>query len=269
MTPAARALALSLMTVVSGAAACEGGEDGKASGATAGAGGSVSSGRKAAGFPCTDPQPLLVDGEPSGMVACADGSFSRVAATRCRLVEPGPRPNCPVPAAGAGGGAGSGDTSGGRCTVACDAAPYGSPRGIQTASGSVYSESTCSYACATDADCPTGRSCACDGTGNGVCVKADCVEAAGCAAGDTCRLAQTGLDCSQSEPTLTCVGAADECLDVSDCGPNAQRCVAAGPQDATLRCLGGAGCGRPILVAEIALLAPLERSRDWSAALPS
>lgn len=275
MTPSlpARVLLQSWAAVLCGAAACSGGDDEGAEGVgeigpSAGASGATSASTKSR-RDCLDGEPQLVDGQPSGMQRCVDGTVARIAATRCRLADLSKDFHCPLggePRAGAG-----------VCAKVCDQAPYGRPRFGQ-------SDSPCAYFCATDDDCPAGLACACNDQGIGQCVDGPCRTGDDCGGGSSCRLTDTNQVCNYTGfRWLECIGDEDACVTGADCegatttGPSGEIVPATICRDESFSptgaksCRGhGAVCGRPISIDDVARVAVLMRlASPWSVHLSS
>lgn len=259
----ARLLLRSLLAVAGGIAACADGDAGQdarlgelgtlgpggsagapthAAGSGGGAGSGIAGGGAAGASSatrvCEAPHPLLVDGQPTGMMACADGSLERSAAATCRL------PTEPLD-------------------------PYCDPaNGLEIGGANSYAH-PCETFCTSDADCPENKACACRPDGVGVCAIGECRTTGDCADGRTCRLASVVSSCMGSLliPYLWCVGTEDVCASDMDCAEDKGPCGARDPAG-RLRCDGDvvrppSSCGRPIFVEEAARIAPLSRGVSW------
>lgn len=293
--PAARLLSRTLLAMACGAAACGDGADEGAGKATplgntgsphaAGSGGQPglsggggapagSAGRSLGSAGRGDPSApaceggahLVVDGRDSGLVPCADGGFARVAQGTCSLPKEFSGPGCVVdPASPGGGPVDASGGAGGACGAWCRDGSYGVFLNQRTA-GFAH----CRYHCEADADCPGGTVCICGADGVGMCGLAACTSAGDCGPGRACRVKTDARGCSIGlEVELVCYGPGDECLRDADC----PKSTTAFPEGGPMRCTGSSvrvcqgpyACGRPILIADGALLAPLRRGpTDWS-----
>jgi hypothetical protein len=169
---------------------------------TGGTAGQAGAGGVAAKFPCKDPQPVLVNGQDTGLVSCGSSDVVRREAKTCPSSLPRPdactatQMDC---------------TKDADCSAQahgyCDFYPGG---------GGAPSACGCVYGCVDDSECTEGMRCLC-GDPVGTCVPADCGTSADCGAGYECV---TGVAYCVS-PKLHCQGPADECGSSDDCGMGA------------------------------------------------
>ncbi|MCB9741496.1 MAG: ferritin-like domain-containing protein [Alphaproteobacteria bacterium] len=248
MSPALRALRLSLLASIALAPACIGGDDDKVD--------SLADDSTSTGSLCEDPVSIAqTDGSASGFERCADGTVNRPAALTADATVNAP--SC----------AGTEDyqdcNSDADCTdgpnAKCISATY-------DFSGESYCG--CVYACETDADCDPGQICLADGvieTGRdwASCVTAECATNADCESGE-CGLTAFDDGCGPV-PELACRGDDDPCRLDSDCATANEECGLVS---------GEWGCredncdiGRPLLIDGRARTAPAAARGDWSAAL--
>jgi hypothetical protein len=205
---------------------------GGASTATTGPGGTTASSTGAGGAGggsggCADPEPIVVDGQDTGLDRCAGGQLRRRASVAC--------PEAPPP-----------DET---CCGECPEGTFCSTQGEVACS--------CVERCSTDADCADGSICFC-GDPAGWCVPS------GCQTGDDCG---EGQDCTSWDPTLgclylefACTTPADACGGDLDC--DGQLCAV--DVDGVRRCTdGGCAIGRPFLVDDEARTAEVIARRDW------
>jgi hypothetical protein len=208
----------------------------------------------------------VIDGVPTGMSFCEDGTLHRTGPTVCRLHDLSTDIWCP----------GANPAPDHRvCNEGCDEGPYAVAR------RSVFGGAeTCVYYCETDADCPSGRACTCDQTGEGQCTVGECASDADCGASATCRQTdQRPIWCYGTDFVATeCFGPIDDCFDLRDC-PAVDPTGAVVGEDVRISCgrtvdsgtkrvcsydhAYGCGGGRPIFVEGAQLVAPLLAGVVW------
>jgi hypothetical protein len=204
---------------------------------------------------CLDPVPLAqANGTPSGYVRCADGAINRVEKVACQLQAPackGTEMNLAcVTDADCGG------TPGAKC------AHYDANSG-----GEIPGDSCgCVYPCSTDADCPAGNICACDGvvTMNApfaACVTASCGTGADCPSGE-CGISSYDDGCYR-DIELACRTPVDPCRGDADCQTNYQ-CVTPNNSGAWSCQTTGCAIGRPLVVEGRPRTAPAASRTDWT-----
>lgn len=203
---------------------------------------------------CEDAIVILVNGAPTGMVKCLDGSLARVGPTQCRLPDLSDRPACPPLGTAAAGS---------RCAHdPCFDGPHGR---LHASVGPYPSGIACDYFCESDADCPGQTRCACDEQGYGLCRFGGCTSAESCGSDETCRLASNARACDPDDLSLACVSADATCVVNAHCAATQQQCIDRGQGR---RCAQGQGaCGRPIFVDETPRLASLVRGLRWEVAV--
>jgi hypothetical protein len=189
---------------------------------------------------CKDPMPIVVAGEDTGYVKCANGAVHRPAIKAC--------PVLPMPACTATNPMGNCHSD-----ADCTLGPHGH-------CGNVNDEvCSCSYGCINDSDCHPNQICLC-GEPMGSCQSfATCTSDASCSEGfcssySGCHVGGFG-----------CETHADACEGDGDC-PNGNQCMTMGPARA---CVDPSTCGfgRPFLVGGEARVASATDRSDWSSAL--
>jgi hypothetical protein len=200
-------------------------------------------------------------GNATGFEECDDGSFHRVSAT---ALVPVVADTC----------AGTEDTL--NCTTAADCTdkPNAMCRTYTDSWDTGIDPATscsCTYVCATDADCGEGQACVTPGMVRGqsswnTCVPALCVTDADCGGCGECGVstwddgcgASIQLACRTKEDTCR---AEDECSDGLGCGLNTY------DEAVTAWSCGEWNCaiGRPLLVGGVARTAVAEPRADWAA----
>lgn len=209
-------------------------------------GGDSESGGSGNAHPCKDPQPLLVNGQPTGVESCGPGAVRRREALTCPEAMPRVNPctatnmNC------------SADTD-------CNAGPHGYCA-FNQGGGGAPSSCNCNYGCTNDSECADGQRCLC-GDPVGRCVPAACSTSSDC---------QSGFDCvtpvgACSAPSLNCQTKADECSSDDDC-PTTGYCGVGTDGQRVCTMNGCAGLGRPFLVEGAARLAEVCARRDYAKA---
>ncbi|MCB9582072.1 MAG: ferritin-like domain-containing protein [Polyangiaceae bacterium] len=229
-----------------GAGTGGGGTDG---GVTGGTGGGVTGGAGGAGgaayaFPCKDPQPIVVNGQDTGVVTCGNGTVARREAKTCPEAMPRVNP-CTATQM--------------NCTEDTDCT--GQAHGYCTynaGGGGAPSSCNCAYGCTTDAECGAGMHCLC-GDPVGTCVPADCDTSADCGTGYDC-VSPVG-ECTS--PNLHCQSPADECGSSDDCDPGTY-CTTGSAGNLVCVTNGCAGLGRPFLVEGVARLAQVATRSDYT-----
>ncbi len=208
---------------------------------------------------CASPVEVLVDGAPSGLARCADGSAERVGPGACRLADLSGNPACPAPD-GAAGKAGSSSGHPQRCDDPCLEGAYGRPKEFLY----FYPIYSCEYFCRADADCPAKMGCACGEDGVGTCVQAECAVTSDCPAGETCRQLEVQRPCSGKTFAFVCLGASDACVDNRDCSSPAY-CEPSFSQGQTgcSNSSGACAIGRTLDIRGKLLVAGLRATTDW------
>lgn len=239
-------------TACGGSSSSDGGLGGQAgsgtggvTGGTGGTGGVTggTGGGTANKFPCQNPQPIVVDGQDTGVDSCDGGMVRRREAKTCPTAMPRVSPcaatqmNC------------SEDTD-------CNAQANGYCT-FNQGGGGAPSSCNCAYGCVNDSECAEGYVCLC-GNPVGKCVPADCSTSDDCEAGFDC-LGSPGGSCSSG--ALTCQTPADECGSQADCG-GFQYCGVGAQGNLVCKTDGCAGLGRPFLVDGAARLASVA-ARDF------
>ena len=191
-----------------------------------------------------------------GLERCESGMLHRPAAGSCGTGPPWPTGGVPDPFPNGAGSVGLGD--GCREDSDCTAMAHGYCAVILR-SGPEPSESNCTYACSSDADCAAGYLCACGETVS-TCVPADCATDADC--GDMpCILLPSVVTCGQpAQPKFSCGRVGQECAADSQC-PESQACIA-GACESRMNI-----CGRPFLVGGIQRQAASVSRNDWAHAM--
>ena len=205
---------------------------------------------------CADAESiLLANGDPSGFERCADGAVNRVSAEPVDPTIPDAR--C------------RGDEADLNCTADsdCGDGPYGACLHRVYIDNDVPDFCSCSYACASDADCAEGEACVPAEVREGA-TFATC-EWAECSTGDACDSGECGLSnfddgCGWSD-RLTCRETTDTCHGDVDCdASNGESCDVRG--DDGFACVApDCDIGRPLLVEGVARTAPAARRHDWAA----
>ena len=208
-------------------------------------------------FACENGVPWSIDGGPSGgLERCESGMLHRPAAGSCGTGPPWPTGGVPDPLPKGAGAVLLGD--GCRKDSECTAMAHGYCAVILR-SGPEPSESNCTYACSSDADCAAGYLCACGETVS-TCVPADCATDADCG-GMPCILLPSVVTCGQpAQPKFSCGTDGQECAADSQC-PEFQACIA-GNCESLMNI-----CGRPFLVGGIQRQATAVRRNDWAQAI--
>ncbi len=204
---------------------------------------------------CADPTPLLVaSGAASGFEKCADGAINRVTSATFDPTNSGE--------------ACRGDEPSGGCLTDADCSAGTNGRCVHRVGFEGIPFCNCEYACATEADCPTGSVCVPPEFGSGTsyprCVEAACRGGSDCASGE-CGLVDFFDGCSQITE-LRCRNAeVDACRGDGDCVH-----LGAGASCDNERGGGAFTCvrqsciiGRPLLVAGAPRVAPTVRRADW------
>ncbi len=194
---------------------------------------------------CPNPEPVEVDGHPTGFANC-DGRTVREQPQQCVLPAPDDEtcmasvddPDFPS-----------------ECVVDADCTD--GPNGYcgLTFSGMGIDHCACNYACSSDADCDAGSICDC-GALSGDASKSRCVPA-GCDSRDSCD----GYGCAVfdampycGDTTISCQTPDDTCHVDADCGAGAF-CI---QEDGVFTCVPGeCAIGRPFLVGGRQRLAPV------------
>ncbi|MGB1017172.1 MAG: ferritin-like domain-containing protein, partial [Nannocystaceae bacterium] len=196
---------------------------------------------------CPDPQPVEVDGQPSGFVTC-NGVTVREEPVQCNLpaqddevcqINPnieGTPSTCMIDADCT-------DKANGYCSLTVD-----------------FGENSCgcNYACASDADCDTGEICDCGAlrgdASKSRCVPAECDSTASCD-GYGCVAYDASPYCGEIK--IACQTPEDECQNDDDCD-DIGFCI---KSEGAFRCIPGeCAIGRPFLVAGEARVAPVSRT---------
>ncbi len=207
---------------------------------------------------CDVREPLLYAGVPSGLEQCPDGSIDRASAGTFDPTIPDERCH--------------GDEYDRACTLDsdCTAGAHGA---CLTTYVSRYSSETacrCSYSCATDADCASGKVCVPPAfffyphEAFPICVAATCTTDADCPSGE-CGV---GGDCSAS---LSCRTPADECRIDGDCTAGTGSGTSQACDPGTWTCEESFPCydGRPLLVEGAPRLAPAVPGHEWPERFPA
>jgi hypothetical protein len=151
---------------------------------------------------------------------------------------------------------------GGECN---DSACTASSHGYCDAVGVLNPICECVYGCVRDAECGASEICLC-GSAIGKCVHAACATDADCNPGSQC-LSYEHPDGCNGTIEFACSTPADECLSEKDCptptGVIPQVCG----HDGTKRiCVDVGECtGRPLVIGRDFRVAPVQRSRAWTA----
>ncbi|MFT3768917.1 MAG: ferritin-like domain-containing protein [Minicystis sp.] len=209
----------------------------------AGTGGAGGGGLKP---PCKDPEPVLIDGKPTGYVDCAGNWTHRESITTCPSKLP---TTATCQQQGAGGGSGA---------CATDADCTAQPNGHCELVGGPFASCTCTYGCTTDADCGQGRICVC-GDPIGTCVHAECQSDADCGNG-LCATYTENPGCGGI--AYACQSAEDECTSDSTC-LGGKMCTWTGSHRVCVS--PTCSVGRPFLVAGAPRLAAPAARGDWHA----
>ena len=154
-------------------------------------------------------------------------------------------------------------TGGGTCEsdADCTDKPFGSCQQDMIFGGILPVGGTCScvYGCASDSDCDAGQVCRCAGPGLGLyteCVAApDCTVDSDCPDGEVCGLSPD--TCAPGGFLLACTTPNDLCGGDADC--DAPPCQFMTDHWAC----SDAVCGRPFVVDEVMLTAPVAARDDW------
>lgn len=193
------------------------------------------------------PDPVLLDGKPTGLKACSDSVVHRAALVACPNPLPRKDPAC----------APTGEAMS-QCAVDTDCMDF--PLGICNV-GVSRAYCGCDYGCLTDADCNADQLCLCDDP------IGRCVDAPSCKSDADCKEGPcTGL-VRPSNPFIdfACVSSDNECEVDADCASKFCRV----DETTHLRqCAAnsGGGCfgsGRPFLIAGAARTAALAERDDW------
>lgn len=204
-------------------------------------------------FKCENGVPWSENGGPSGGAErCDSGMIHRPAVGQCTGGPPWPTGGVPDPYPLSFGTIAFGD--GCRKDSECVAMPHGYCQFIGR-SGPELSESNCTYACASDADCDAGFVCSCGET-VGTCVPAECATDADCN-GKPCILLPSVAICGQpAHPRYACGRADQQCATDAHCAGSG-RCIAG-------ECESGFNvCGRPFLVGGVERQATAVSRSDW------
>jgi hypothetical protein len=206
--------------------------------------------------PCVDPVPVVVGGQDTGYDTCDGGAVRRRAIVDCPSLVP--RPASATTACA--------QQTANPCVEDsdCTGGPHGECASIEGPGGYC----NCAYGCVRDSDCRAGEICVC-GDPVGSCAPASCTSGESCAPGAECATYEAEPGCPSE--AFACQTPTDACLADSDC-------VVSGPNDVDEVCaIGGSGSrvcspvtcavGRPFLVDGDARVAPLAKSRAWSAAV--
>lgn len=187
---------------------------------------------------------------PSGFVVCGDALPHRASAVVCEV--PAAPTSC------------TDNSAGGNCTTNADCTdmPHGSCR-QDIFFGGVLVDGTCScsYGCAADTDCADGQICRCAGDGLGptsACIPAACSVDADC--GDEQCAGNIGT-CSDSVYALHCTTPSDTCSSNGEC--NGSPCNWQDFEKPARWACEAVDCGRPYLIDDVAVLAPVVARDDW------
>ena len=204
---------------------------------------------------CANPQAVLdPDGDPTGVVRCADDSMHREATAVCD-------PTIDLPACDGGGEDGS------ECQndSDCDAGPHGRCIQVPLLGGQGVAFCGCRYGCATDDDCADGSVCICPGVidGNSYCAPADCTTSDDCESGE-CGINATSDGCSYTVQVACREPDVDACRTNRDCmnAGMGDGCGVDGEGDWMCQFLPV--CGRPLTVAGAPRTAPAAARADWA-----
>jgi hypothetical protein len=185
----------------------------------------------------------------------APGIVHRAAPAECTTSVP--RPDSQIPA---GWDAGSGSFA---CELDADCTEraHGYCLFQQDAGFGDFARTTCSYGCASDADCSAGRVCDCGGVANR-CVLAGCITDADCGAGALCLRTDFNDGCG-ARIQYRCQTAADTCAQDADC-PAGEGCAFL-DTEGHHACQGQTcAVGRPFLVRGAARRAPACETAEWA-----
>lgn len=192
-------------------------------------------------FPCLDPQPVVVQGQDTGVDVCANGMIRRREAKACPAYQPNPAFTC-----------GDSGWEGG-CKTDADC-----PTGPCQAGGFIPG-CACVAGCQTDADCGQGNVCLC-GPQVGTCVPSACTSDADCGAG-SCGTYDSQPGCQII--AMACQTEGDECAVDADCSTNGGVCT--WDSDKGRRYCAPFSCaiGRPFAVDGSWRTAGLADRTDW------
>ncbi len=207
--------------------------------------------KPAAPFPCVDPQPIVVQGQDTGVDICQNGMQHRRAIKTCPAYVPDPAKKCPMD--------NGGQTIEGMCKTDLDCSKTKGGH-CETSQGGMAG-CFCQPSCQTDADCGAAEVCLC-GPVFGKCVPATCTSDADCPVG-LCGTFTTNPGCGG--PALACQTAEDECGGDKQCPVDKHYCTIADYKMAGKRVCSGATCaiGRPFEVAGSWRTAPVVQRQDW------
>lgn len=154
-------------------------------------------------YPCLDPQPIVVQGQDTGVDVCANGMIRRREAKACPAYQPNPAFTCPS----------SGWEGGCQTDADCPAGPC--------KPGGFIPGCACVAGCQTDADCGQGSVCLC-GPEVGTCVPSACTSDADCGAG-SCGTYDSQPGCQFI--AMACQTEGDECAVDADCSGSGGVCT--------------------------------------------
>ena len=184
---------------------------------------------------------------PSGFEQCENGILHRADKVACEV------PQTPSSCL---------DNLLGGCTsdADCIEKPFGSCQQDMVFGGFTEGSCSCVYGCATDDDCEAGQICRCAGDELGLytqCIAAGCTVDSDCPDGEICGLSPD--ICAPGGFLTACTTPADLCEDNTQCTEpgctfNVDHWDCA-----------NAACGRPFMVDEQAVVAPLRARDDWRA----
>ena len=181
----------------------------------ANSGGSGNTGNTGNGgpFPCEDPQPVMLMGQDTGTVRCANGMVHRAQARECPAR---PQSGVPVDFCGDANGGNQGD-----CATDFDCRDR--PLGFCRPANAGIPMCSCIYGCVSDSDCGPDQVCRC-GDPVGQCVPANCRNNSECEGARLCVQYQIEPYCGG--PAFACQTDADKCGGDGDC-TNGEPCTRA------------------------------------------